>query len=183
MTATEQVEVVLVDEAGRLQGTAPRRDAHQAPGLLHAAVSVVVVNRDRQVLVQQRADVKELFGSFWSNSCCTHPHPGEEFRAAAERRVREELGMRTHEAQLAGSFVYWARDPRSTLVEYERDTVVIVRSDDVPNPEPAEVSAWRWMRPDELVGGRTFTPWSAYVHALSAPQTIVMDAGTLGGGG
>lgn len=182
MTAGERINVVLVDEAGRPQGTAPRLEAHQAPGLLHAAISVVVINDERQVLLQQRADVKELFGGYWSNSCCTHPRPGEDVREAAERRVYEELGMRVRDAQIAGSFLYWARDPSSTLVEYERDTVVIVWSDDRPEPSPAEISAWRWTSPSELDGGRRFTPWASYVHALGASQAIVGETRSLGGG-
>jgi isopentenyl-diphosphate delta-isomerase len=31
----------------------------------------------------------------WTNACCSHPLPGEETFAAAQRRLREEMGFDT----------------------------------------------------------------------------------------
>ncbi len=46
-----------------------------------------------RVLLQQRAAVKTRFPLRWANSCCGHPAPGEALAVAANRRLREELGI------------------------------------------------------------------------------------------
>jgi isopentenyl-diphosphate Delta-isomerase len=160
--------VVLVDEAGSSLGVTDRLAAHRPPGLLHAAISVVVANRSGQVLIQRRARAKALFASLWSNSCCTHPAPGEGPLAAAERCAYRELGIRLASVREAGTFVYRAVDPDSGLVEYERDTVLVAESYDDPTANPDEVAAWTWTRlpgPDAR-DERRFTPWAAEVHAI-----------------
>lgn len=167
--------VVLVDAAGRALGTADRLAAHRPPGLLHAAISVVVANAAGQVLIQRRAPTKPLFAARWSNSCCTHPAPGESPVAAAERRALEELGMHIADVREAGSFVYHAVDPNSGLVELEHDTVLVARAADEPAADPREVLEWTWIDLPSMraapIGAHDdgcFTPWAHDVHAIGS---------------
>ncbi|MEX1141056.1 MAG: isopentenyl-diphosphate Delta-isomerase [Thermoleophilaceae bacterium] len=175
--------VVLVDVDGRERGVADRLVAHREPGQLHAAVSVMVFDDAGRVLIQQRAPGKALFGSWWSNSCCTHPAPGESAAEAGERRAFEELGVRVHGLVEAGAFVYRARDRSTGLVELERDTVVLARSADTPVADPVEVCAWQWVSLDALEGSRRFTPWAERVHTLGAAWGSGTAAGTHGASG
>lgn len=160
-------DVVLVDAAGRELGVAGKAAVHQPPGQLHSAISVVIANGAGQFLIQQRAAGKPLFGSWWSNSCCTHPAPGETALQAAERRVAQELGMRVTSLDEAGTFVYRAVDSDSGLVELERDTVVVAESSDDPTPDPAEVLDWAWIDVPAGTASRRFTPWTTQVHSLA----------------
>lgn len=174
--------VVLVDPAGRTLGVADRMAAHRPPGLLHAAISVVVENAAGQVLIQRRAPAKPLFPLRWSNSCCTHPAPGESPLAAAERRAWEELGVRLTDVREAGAFVYRALDPASGLVEHERDTVLVAHTADDPAGDPAEVLEWAWTELPGTAAGRRFTPWAAEVHAIgdarrAREQTAIPSGG------
>lgn len=184
-TSYERV-VVLVDAAGRPLGTAGLRAAHRPPGLLHAAISVVVRNAAGQILLQRRAREKALFPARWSNSCCTHPAPGERAVDAALRRAREELGIRLADVCEAGSFVYRAIDPGSGLVEFEHDTVLVAHAAGEPVADPAEVLEWAWAEPGAMHdarGGHGFTPWAANVHAIGrAWQRTGNHAATLSGG-
>ncbi len=185
---TGRQSVVLVDEAGTALGVADRLAAHRRPGLLHAAISVVVVDRDGRVLIQRRAAAKALFASRWSNSCCTHPAPGESAVAAAERRAREELGIRLTSVREAGAFVYRAVDPVSGLVEFERDTVLVAESRDEPSADPDEVGAWTWADLSDLSdagvqAGRSFTPWAADGHALGRACWAPRERTTIPTGG
>jgi len=89
--------VVLVDIHGRDclddQGkvlTAGKSEAHRK-GLLHRAFSIFVFNTARQVLLQRRAEHKYHPGGLWSNTCCSHPRPGERIEEAAHRRLWEEM--------------------------------------------------------------------------------------------
>lgn len=156
-------EVELVDADGTVVGRSPKLDAHVAPGALHRALSAFVLDSDQRLLLQRRADGKYHFAGLWSNTCCTHPGPGEDVRAAGERRLREELGITCRLTEV-GVFTYRAVDPASGLVEHELDHVLVGHSDDEPEPDPAEVAAVDRVPIDELARALArspegFTPW------------------------
>jgi isopentenyl-diphosphate delta-isomerase len=85
-------KVILVDLQDREIGRAPKLAAHRK-GLLHRAISVCVLDPRGRMLLQRRARDKYHSGGLWTNACCTHPRPGEPVAEAAERRLREELGV------------------------------------------------------------------------------------------
>ncbi len=90
MSWTERV--VLVDRDDRPVGTAEKLAAHRS-GKLHRALSVLVVNGYGELLIHRRARHKYHSGGLWTNTCCTHPRPGETTIAAARRRLQEEMGI------------------------------------------------------------------------------------------
>jgi isopentenyl-diphosphate delta-isomerase len=155
-------DVVLVGETGDEIGVADKLEAHRS-GRLHRAVSVFIVRGDR-LLLQRRAPGKYHFGGLWTNTCCTHPRPGESPLAAGERRLPEEMGIAAAELHEVGHFVYTALDPVSGLTEHEFDHVLIGSAEGDPAPDPAEVAEWRWVELDDLrrrlsVEPDRFTPW------------------------
>src|SRR5690606_1037381 len=85
--------LTLVDASAREIGQAPKPQGHVGAGVLHRAFSVFLFNDRGETLIQQRAPGKMLWGGYWSNSCCSHPRPGETTEEAARRRVREELAL------------------------------------------------------------------------------------------
>jgi isopentenyl-diphosphate Delta-isomerase len=92
-------------ENGRLQPM-DKLDVHRR-GLRHMAVSVFVM-AGRQVLIQQRALGKYHTPGLWANTCCTHPHWGEDAATCAQRRMREELGIVGLSVAAAGQVEYRA---------------------------------------------------------------------------
>ena len=156
--------VVLVDEHDREIGTAGKLAAHQFPGQLHRAFSVLIHDGDGRLLLQQRAHAKYHFGGRWTNTCCSHPRPGEATLVAARRRLLDEMGLDPIELAEVGTFEYRAHDPVSGLVEHELDHVIVGHCDDIPRPNPVEAADHAWCRVDELItrlGSEpdTFTPW------------------------
>lgn len=141
-------EVILVDEADRPVGTAPKMRAHRE-GALHRALSVFVFNSRGELLLQRRAAGKYHSAGLWTNTCCSHPRPGEETADAARRRLEEEMGLSTSLTPLF-TFTYRSRF-EDGLWEHEVDHVFLGRSDQDPAPDPAEVGEWRWVRPESLV--------------------------------
>jgi isopentenyl-diphosphate Delta-isomerase len=93
MTAAGTEELILVDERNRAIGRG-RKDWVHAAGLLHRAFSIFLVDGVGRLLLQRRHHRKYHSGGLWSNSCCGHPRPGERTLAGAQRRLREELGVR-----------------------------------------------------------------------------------------
>lgn len=134
--------VILVDREDNPVGTAPKLEAHEK-GLLHRAVSVLLFNSRGELLIQRRAAGKYHSGGLWANTCCTHPEVGEQSLAAAARRLREELGITARLTPLK-TFIYRAR-LENGLTEHELDHVFVARSDQMPSPDPSEVSACRYL--------------------------------------
>jgi len=150
--AREAHLVELVDDAGRGIGACRVDEAHRAPGRLHRAFSVLLVDPDGRILLQQRAPAKTRFPLSWANACCGHPAPGQPVPDAANARLRDELGIGPVPLTEIGVYVYRARDPVTDRVEFEYDHVLRGElSPDVPlRPDPDEVADVRWVTRDEL---------------------------------
>ena len=153
MTADRERNLVeLVNSDGAPTGTATVLEAHTAPGARHRAFSVVLLDPTGRTLLQQRAAGKIRFPLRWANACCGHPLPGEAVTVAATRRVQQELGVHVDGLEEVGVYQYRANDPTSGLVECEYDHVLVGRIEPTLPlaPDPEEVSAVQWARPDEL---------------------------------
>jgi isopentenyl-diphosphate delta-isomerase len=170
MSDREAMLVELVDPAGDAVGSSTVEDAHRAPGRLHRAFSVVLVDPAGRVLLQQRAAAKTRFALRWANACCGHPAPGEPVDVAASRRLAEELGIASVPLTEVGVHVYAAEDPQTGRVEQEYDHVLIGELDPAAAmaPDPAEVATVSWVSPAELDAGLAgepsrYAPWLAGV--------------------
>lgn len=134
--------VILVDPFDTPVGTAPKLEAHEK-GLLHRAVSVLLFNSRGELLIQRRAAGKYHSAGLWANTCCTHPEVGEPSLAAAVRRLREELGITARLTPLK-TFTYRARLDNG-MQEHEFDHLFTGRCDQLPSPDPSEVSECRYL--------------------------------------
>lgn len=155
-------KVVLVDEQDREIGTEEKLKAHMDGGKLHRAISVFVFDSKHRLLLQKRAAGKYHAPNLWSNTCCTHPRPGESPEDAASRRLDEEMGIRCRLQKIAEK-IYKA-DVGGGLTEYEYDHMFIGFSDSKPKPNPEEVSDYKWVSLEELQADieknpESYTPW------------------------
>ncbi|MBK7149066.1 MAG: isopentenyl-diphosphate Delta-isomerase [Bacteroidetes bacterium] len=146
----KEEQVVLVDEQDTVLGNMGKQEAHEK-GLLHRAISVILFNSQGEQLVQQRAHTKYHWAGIWSNTCCSHPRQGESYQAAAERRLFEELGIKTPLREVF-QFIYKAHDEASGLTEHELDHVFVGVFDDDFDYNKNEVAAVRWMDTETLQG-------------------------------
>lgn len=112
--------VILVNENDEQTGIMEKVEAHEK-AILHRAFSVFIFNNEGDMLLQKRAEKKYHSGGLWTNACCSHPRPGEDVTAAAERRLKEELGFSTA-LQKRFSFIYKAAFDNG-LTEHEYDHV------------------------------------------------------------
>jgi isopentenyl-diphosphate delta-isomerase len=160
--------VVLVDHYDREiinycgQATLVNKIEAHRRGLLHRAVSVFIFNNKLELLLQKRASAKYHSPNKWSNTCCTHPLPGEDPLVTAQRRLNEEMCLRTPLTEVF-TFIYRA-DVGNGLIENEFDHVFFGRSNDTPNPDPEEVSDWIWISTEELIQElvkypEKYSPW------------------------
>jgi isopentenyl-diphosphate delta-isomerase len=147
--------VILVDEQDNETGTAPKLKAHRE-GKLHRAFSIFVFNSRGQMLIQQRAGDKYHSGGLWTNTCCSHPQPGEAVIEAAHRRLQEEMGFDCELSEIF-SFIYQV-DFDNGLKENEFDHVLVGVYDQDPILNPEEAAAFAWVEPNELVQGMQAQP-------------------------
>ncbi|MGQ0703491.1 MAG: isopentenyl-diphosphate Delta-isomerase [Gemmatimonadales bacterium] len=146
MPAATPDQVILVDQADTPLGSADRFLVHQ-DGLLHRAFSVFAFG-EPGLLLQQRASDKYHSPGLWSNACCGHPRPGEATEQAAERRLREEMGI-SCDLRDVTQLVY-RLEVGGGLVEHELDHVLVGCTAALPRPDPTEVAQWHWTVPRDL---------------------------------
>jgi isopentenyl-diphosphate Delta-isomerase len=140
--------VILVDENDNEIGMMPKAEAHQK-ALLHRAISVFIFNSNGEWLLQRRALTKYHSAGLWTNTCCTHPLPGETNIDAANRRLRQEMGMQCSIKELF-SFTY-KEDLDSELTEHEFDHVFIGVSDFIPRINAKEVVEFKYVKYNDLI--------------------------------
>ncbi len=140
--------VILVDENDHPIGQMEKLEAHQK-GLLHRAFSVFIFNSKGELLIHRRAANKYHSPNLWTNTCCSHPRPGENALDAANRRLMEEMGMKTNLSH-AFEFMYKVGFDNG-LTEHEYDHVFFGYTDAKPEINPEEVSEFEYVSMKELV--------------------------------
>ena len=141
-------QVILVDEKDYPVGAMEKMEVHRK-GLLHRAISVFIFNTQGKWLLQRRALSKYHSAGLWSNTCCSHPYPGESNLEAARRRLRQEMGI-TSSLHEIFSFTYFAQLDNS-LIEHEFDHVFVGVTDELPRPAPEEVMDYEYLDTEELM--------------------------------
>ncbi len=147
--------VILVDEDDQYVGTAEKLGVHQR-GDLHRAFSVFLFDEEGRWLLQRRHEGKYHSGGLWTNTCCSHPAPGEETGAAARRRLVMEMGI---DVPIHRTFRFQYRaELDNALTEHEVDHVFFGSYNGVAHPHPKEVSDWRWIDFEALQGELSARP-------------------------
>ena len=141
------IEVQLVDAEDNPNGSMEKLEAHEK-GALHRALSVLIINSKKEILLQRRALGKYHSPGLWTNTCCSHPYPGEDPNEAAKRRLQEEMGM-SSELTFLFKFQYKC-DFENGLIEHELDHVFIGKTDDTPHLNTDEAMAFKWMSIENL---------------------------------
>lgn len=144
----QQEQVILVNESDEPIGEMEKMLAHEQ-GVLHRAFSVFIFNAKGEVLLQQRALSKYHSPGLWTNTCCSHPRPGETTEQAAHRRLKEEMGFDCT-LQNKFSFIYKVQFDNG-LYEHELDHVYTGVYEEEPSINPDEVNTFKWMKWEQLL--------------------------------
>jgi isopentenyl-diphosphate delta-isomerase len=156
-------KVILVDEADSVIGVIGKMEAHEK-ALLHRAFSVFIFNDDGEMLLQQRALTKYHSGGLWTNACCSHPRPNEETLLAAQRRLKEEIGIET-DIHKVFEFTYKAVFDNG-LSEHEFDHVFVGTYNGIITINENEVSdvEYKSMKKIEAELQLLNNPYTAWFH-------------------
>jgi isopentenyl-diphosphate Delta-isomerase len=139
--------VILVNREDQETGLMEKMEAHKK-GALHRAFSILLFNSSGNLMLQKRAMSKYHSGGLWTNTCCSHPLPGETMENATRRKLKQEMGIE-QELSFAFKFVYKAT-LENNLIEHEMDHVFIGMYDGNPRINTDEVEDWKFISMDEL---------------------------------
>lgn len=153
-------KIILVDEKDKEIGVGEKLKVHQ-DGKLHRAFSIFIFNSKGELLLQKRSKSKYHSPSLWSNTCCSHPHPNQDIKKEAKRRLIEEMGI---DCDLKEVFSFIYKSNLGNMIEHEFDHVFIGRFDRDPKPNKEEVVDWKWVNINKLKEEidkkpEKYTPW------------------------
>ena len=140
-------KVILVDKNDKQVGLMPKLEAHKK-GVLHRAFSIFIFNSKYELLLQKRASSKYHSGGLWTNTCCSHPREGEDILDAANRRLDEEMGIKTSLRKVY-DFIYKA-ELDNQLTEHEFDHVFYGVCDNDPILNKNEAEDFKWVDMETL---------------------------------
>ena len=108
----------LVDEDGRVIGSATRGECHSGSKLLHPVVHLHVFNAAGDIYLQKRPAWKDIQPGKWDTAVGGHIDYGEEIEAALQREVREELGITDFTPEFVDKYVFESQRERELVYVY-----------------------------------------------------------------
>ena len=176
VTTSEPIELVsLLDDEGRVIGSADKSSVHTEDTPLHLAFSCHLFNASGEVLMTRRTLTKQTWPGVWTNSFCGHPAPDEPLESAVRRRALVELGVAIDGLEsVLPEFRYRAVDA-SGIVENEVCPVYRATIVDAVVANPLEVMEFRWVTPAALRTAVGATPF-----AFSPWIVLQLESGALG---
>jgi isopentenyl-diphosphate Delta-isomerase len=156
--------VILVDNNDTEIGVMEKLQAHER-GILHRAFSILLFNTEGNMLLQKRALHKYHSPGLWTNTCCSHPRPGESMEKATQRRLKEEMGIHVP-LEFKFKFIYKAR--LENLIEHEYDHVFIGTFNGTPIINQEEVADWKFIHPSAIADDMERNPehYSVWFHLI-----------------
>jgi isopentenyldiphosphate isomerase len=144
----EMVDVLQPD--GDSAGQILSRDEVHAQGLWHRTVHVWVRNAAGQLLLQQRADLKETNPGLWDVSVAGHVSAGQTSLEAALRELEEEIGLCVLEDELQYLFTVQSEqsDQEGHYIDREFQDVYLLQKEVQLGSlfaDPNEVKALAWI--------------------------------------
>lgn len=122
----------IVDEDDHVIGKETRKNCHNQQ-LIHRSVYIFLHNSNKELFIQKRSMMKDLYPGFYTGSATGHVNYGETYDQAAVRELEEELGIKAPLIRL-GKFKSFS------LIEKEISTVYLCTYDGEVSINEQEIS-------------------------------------------
>ena len=150
-----QEKFPIVDEEGRVTGSATRGECHNGSRLLHPVVHLHVFNSKGELYLQRRPAWKDIQPGKWDTAVGGHVDYGETPEEALRREVREELGITDFQTEFVDKYVFDSKRERE-LVYVNR---TVYDGDIRPSAEELDGSRfWTIQEIREAMGTGVLTP-------------------------
>lgn len=134
----------VMDERNRPLAAFTRAEVHRL-GLLHRSVFIVLYNTNNQLYLQQRSDQKDSYPGCWDLSATGHVQLGESTLEAAQRELKEELGIHIKGMRLVMELPASPETGQEFVYLYS-----VGRCAQTPTPNPAEIKTGAFLLKNEL---------------------------------
>lgn len=89
----------IIDQNENILHQASKEEAHKM-GWAHWSVHLWIVNKNKEILIQKRSKTKDTYPNLWDVSVAGHVNSGENFKTAALRECKEEIGLKLKASDL-----------------------------------------------------------------------------------
>ncbi len=160
--------VPLVDEDGKIIGSAPRSHVHQKSFLLHPVVHLHVVDNNR-ILLQKRPAHKLIQPGKWDTAVGGHVSTGESIELALQRETSEEIGLTNFNAQALNHYIWKSEVEQELVFVFKTEHKGPFRFDE---QEVDEVRFWSLDEINNSLGRGIFTP--NFEHEFEQLKTVLL---------
>ncbi len=144
----------LVDEEGRVIGSAMRGECHDGSKRLHPVVHLHVFDPVGRLYLQQRPLWKDIQPGKWDTAVGGHVDFGEEIADALRREVREELGIEDFTPEFLLRYVFDSDRERELVHVYK----TVYEGEIHPSAELDGGRFWTLDEIHEVIGKGVLTP-------------------------
>lgn len=136
--------ISAVDDSGKFLEYIPRMVGHIGSGRRHLGITILVYNKEGQLLLQKRKHL--VFDSIWCFTADTHPYNlngrDESIEEATKRALKEDFNIEGISIKNLGFFNYFERDGKYCENEYCGMVVGEYNGEINMNPEHGYDFAW-----------------------------------------
>lgn len=143
--------ISAVDDSGKFLEYIPRMVGHIGKGLRHLGITILVLNKKDQLLLQKRKHL--VFDNIWCFTADTHPYHldsrDETIEEAAKRAVDEDFNIKEMSFKNLGFFNYFKED--GEYCENEYCAMVVGEYDGEVSLNPERGYDFVWMDKKEFL--------------------------------
>jgi len=160
---SEEEQLPVVDESGKVLGKVPRSVCHNGSKILHPVVHLHVFNKSGAIYLQKRPLNKLIQPGKWDTAVGGHIAFGEDLETSLKREAWEEIGLQQFSARLLKNYVWES--------EVEREMVYVFTTTDyqgihLHSDEVEEGRFWTRKQIEKNMGKNVFTPNFEYEYEV-----------------
>lgn len=170
---SNEEQLPIVDEDGKVIGKAPRSVCHSDRSLLHPVVHMHVFNKNGELYLQKRSMTKKIQPGKWDTAVGGHIAFGEDLMTALRRETREEIGLLDFEP-IAVTHYKWQSAVESEIINVfatVTDKPLVTKNDEID-----DARFWPLSEIRESIGKGIMTPNFEKEFANVVDTKAVADA-------
>ncbi len=157
--------LVVVDDRDNFIRYAPREECHSGNGIHHRAFTILILNKNKEILLQKRKH--EIWDGYWD---LTNSHPlhlgdrNESYEEAAVRCLKQEWDISIEPSAIKNLFGFNYFDRYDGRCENEYCMLVVAEYSGEVKPNKEVCYEFKWVKYDELLedvmkNQTNYTPW------------------------